>query len=303
AWRPAIEPLLTMCPPSRMCGRQRRVIRIRPLTFVSSCVSSSASVDSQNGSRPRPRPALLTRMSSPPSSPIAASTNCSQLSRSVTSSSSLISVSSCSTRRAPPATRTPSPARADAVAAPMPLEAPVTIAVFPSRPATTGRTLTSRGQQGLATPEVRLRPLRLEERLRLRELGVGLRAPSGGCGVLGRVKSRHSLCSPGPRPLVNRGGGREIPAGKGDPGLEPRRRGCVFRQLEIVGLAAEVAQDPRQVAEPPLVELRTQGEELVDEIFRLAALPVEKERPRPVDECTVKLLRVPDLTGELETAP
>ena len=50
----------------------------------------------------------------------------------MTSSSSATSVSSLSTRRAPPATRAPSARSARAIAAPMPLEAPVTIAVFPS---------------------------------------------------------------------------------------------------------------------------------------------------------------------------
>ena len=38
-----------MCPPSRMCGRQSRVIRIRPFTFVSKTARSSSSVDSSNG--------------------------------------------------------------------------------------------------------------------------------------------------------------------------------------------------------------------------------------------------------------
>src|SRR2546423_435025 len=41
-------------------------------------------------------------------------------------------------RRAPPATRTSCAASARAIAAPIPLEAPVTIAVFPSSPATRG---------------------------------------------------------------------------------------------------------------------------------------------------------------------
>ena len=65
---PAIEPMFTMWPPSRRWGRQSRVMRMRPWTFVSSTVSSSASVESSKGSRPRERPALLTRMSMPPSS-------------------------------------------------------------------------------------------------------------------------------------------------------------------------------------------------------------------------------------------
>ena len=47
--RPAIESMVTMCPPSRMCGRQRRVIRMTPVTFVSIIHSSSSSLDSVNG--------------------------------------------------------------------------------------------------------------------------------------------------------------------------------------------------------------------------------------------------------------
>ena len=43
-------------------------MRTSPLMFVSMIVCSSSSVDSTNGSRPSARPALLTRMSTPPSS-------------------------------------------------------------------------------------------------------------------------------------------------------------------------------------------------------------------------------------------
>src|SRR5579864_1744938 len=73
----------------------------------------------------------------PPSRSIAATTNRAQLATSVTSSSSAISVSSRSTRRAPPATRTPASASMRAVARPKPDEAPVTIAVLPLRVTTT----------------------------------------------------------------------------------------------------------------------------------------------------------------------
>ena len=73
--------------------------------FVSMIVCSSSSVDSTNGSRPSARPALLTRMSRPPSSSSARSTNARaapgvgdvELERDVGSIAS--------TRRAPPATR------------------------------------------------------------------------------------------------------------------------------------------------------------------------------------------------------
>ena len=74
---PATEPMLTMWPPSpsTRAGRQRRVMRIRPSTFVSITWRSSSSLDSQTGSRPSASPALLTRMSRPPSSASARSTN------------------------------------------------------------------------------------------------------------------------------------------------------------------------------------------------------------------------------------
>src|SRR5581483_7756809 len=133
ACRPAIEPRLTMWPPSRMCGRQSRVMRTSPFTFVSKTVRSSSSLESSKGARPSARPALLTRMSMPPSCSTAASTNAAALAGSVTSSGSRISVSSRSMRRAPPATRTPASASMRAVDRPKPDDAPVTIAVLPRR--------------------------------------------------------------------------------------------------------------------------------------------------------------------------
>ena len=60
-------------------------MRISPSTFVSITSRSSSSSESQTGSRPRERPALLTRMSIPPSSATAASTKRALLSGSVTS--------------------------------------------------------------------------------------------------------------------------------------------------------------------------------------------------------------------------
>ena len=121
-----------MWPPSRRCGRQSRVMRIRPWTFVSSTVSSSASVEASNGSRPSARPALLTRMSSAAELGDARSTNALaargvgdvELERDVR-------VELLDAPRA--AGDAPRPLRAaPARAAPMPLDAPVTIAVLPS---------------------------------------------------------------------------------------------------------------------------------------------------------------------------
>src|SRR5829696_7213486 len=124
--------MFTMWPPSRTCGRQSRVIRIRPFTFVSSTVRSSSSVDCANDSRPSASPAPLTRTSIAPSASTARATKVSQLPGSVTSSSSGTSASIRSTRLAPPATRTPSRRSARTTEAPIPLEAPVTTAVFPA---------------------------------------------------------------------------------------------------------------------------------------------------------------------------
>ena len=109
------------------CGTHSRVIRISPSTFVTITSRSSSSCDSHTGSRPRARPALLTRMSRPPSS----------ATRGVDEplGSSRASVTSrFPSRREPPydASRPP-PASAAAVAAPIPLDAPVTIARLPSR--------------------------------------------------------------------------------------------------------------------------------------------------------------------------
>ena len=69
----------------------------------------------------------------PPSCSTASATKRAQLVGSMTSSGSAISVSSRSTRRAPPATRTPASASMRAVERPNPDEAPVTIAVLPLR--------------------------------------------------------------------------------------------------------------------------------------------------------------------------
>src|SRR5207253_3741141 len=65
--------------------------------------------------------------------PTAASTKAAQLAASVTSSSNAKSASISPTLRAPPATRAPSAPSARTVAAPIPLDAPVTIAVLPLR--------------------------------------------------------------------------------------------------------------------------------------------------------------------------
>ena len=111
-------------------------MRTSPLTFVSSTVCSSSSVDSANGSRPSARPGVVDEDVEPAELGERALDERARSSPgSVTSSSSATSASISSTRRAPPATRAPSSRSARTVAAPMPLDAPVTIAVFPSREA------------------------------------------------------------------------------------------------------------------------------------------------------------------------
>ncbi len=108
-------------------------MRRTPSTFVCRTRVSSSSFESVNGYRPRASPALLKRMSTPPRPLTQASTKARLLASSVTSSASAISASTRSTRRAPPATRTPASRSLRVVAAPIPDEAPVTIAVLPRR--------------------------------------------------------------------------------------------------------------------------------------------------------------------------
>src|SRR5580765_759489 len=254
--------MLTMCPPSGMCGRQSRVIRISPWTFVSSTVSSSSSVPSQKGSRPRPRPALLTRIWIDPSSATAYSTKRSQLSGSVTSSSCLRSVSSSSTLRAPPRTRAPSRASAAAVAAPIPLEAPVTIAVFPSSTATKRQSLARGREKSLAPTEIVIRLLAQEERPRLQELG--------------HIEPSDGLGSFRADPFVVGGSSREVMTSHGEAGLEPRCDRLSFGRLEVLGFAAVLEQNPSELAEPVLVEGWPRCQQLVEQRIRFVSPAVVK---------------------------
>ncbi len=63
-------------------------MRSTPSTFVWTTVASTSSVDSPNGTRPRASPALLKRMSIPPSASTAASTKARLEPSSITSSGS-----------------------------------------------------------------------------------------------------------------------------------------------------------------------------------------------------------------------
>src|SRR5262245_23625364 len=110
-------------------------------------IRSSSSEPSAIEVRPSARPALLTRMSMRPSCSTALAIKARALASSVTSrgaatcpdpGSSEAARSTSSTRRAPSATCAPSAASARAVVSPIPLEAPVTIAVFPCSAAIAG---------------------------------------------------------------------------------------------------------------------------------------------------------------------
>ena len=135
---------------SERCSTSR-VMRTRPLTLVSKTVRSSSSVDSVNGSRPSAEARGVdedVHRAGGVDEPLAA-LGVGDVELSATS------VSSRSTRRAPPTTFAPSSASMRAVAAPMPLEAPVTIAVLPSSgpspgtlPPRRGRALRDRQRDG-----------------------------------------------------------------------------------------------------------------------------------------------------------
>src|SRR5256884_209686 len=189
-----------------------------------------------------------------------------------------------------------------AVAAPMPLEAPVTIAVFPSSPPTIRRRLARGRQQGLAAPKVQLGPLRREERLGLRELGVGLRTATRGGERLGPMQTCDRLGSLRTDSLVDGRSGREVALRYCNACLEPWRRRHGLRLLQVLLLPANVAHEPRQVLDEPLVELGREREELVNELLGLAALSVEQKRPGMDFKPGMQQLRVPDRARELEAA-
>ena len=108
-------------------------MRMVPSTLVSYIVCHFCSSALATGSSPRAPPALLTSSRQGPTAPQNASTDA----RSVTSRGKArasdpscdASASRRSTRRAPMTTSNPAATSASAVAAPMPLEAPVTTAV------------------------------------------------------------------------------------------------------------------------------------------------------------------------------
>src|SRR5579859_295926 len=128
----------------RRCGRAARVHRIwaNSLTSVSASQSASDSVANRPG---RAAPALLTRMSTPPSAAAAAATNDSTCPGSVTSQGSATifpprAASSAATSprsaslREQMTTSAPSASSSAAIALPSPLVPPVTIARRPVRP-------------------------------------------------------------------------------------------------------------------------------------------------------------------------
>src|SRR5581483_2482725 len=129
----AMEPMLTMTPspPAMSLGRNARVTRMTPSTLASYIHRHFSSSASASGSSPRAPPALFTSTSQASTSAANASTDA----VSVTSNASgraprgPATSRNLSMRRAPTTTSKPSFARRAAVAAPMPLLAPVTTAV------------------------------------------------------------------------------------------------------------------------------------------------------------------------------
>ena len=123
-------------------------MRTSPFTFVSKTVRSSSSVDSVNGSRPSARPAAFTSMSAGP----AASTKRSQLAGigdvELERDLRLEPLDAAGAADDPRALASAEHAR---VAAPMPLEAPVTIAVLPSSRSMAGH-VTGRAAPGGYAP-------------------------------------------------------------------------------------------------------------------------------------------------------
>ena len=126
-----------MWPPSRMCGRQRRVIRISPATFVSSTVCSSSSVESVERVAPEseagvvdedvdPAAELLDRL---PARSRGAARDVGDVEREREVRLDPARDAARRPRRARPPRGAPR-----TIAAPIPLDAPVTTAVFPSSP-------------------------------------------------------------------------------------------------------------------------------------------------------------------------
>ena len=106
-------------------------MRIRPSTFVSITSRSSSSSDSQTGSRPRDEARVVDEDVEP------AELSHRALDELFAASAGSVT-SSVPSRREPVTTRAPASASALAVAAPIPLDPPVTIARLPSRPAMRG---------------------------------------------------------------------------------------------------------------------------------------------------------------------
>src|SRR6185503_6617621 len=141
---PAIEVMLTMRPLLRaiMCGIACLAQRNAPVTFTASVRSQSARSMSTTRSVGPPTPALLTRMSSPPSSASVAATTDFTAASSATSASAVATrppalrisaavASSVSRRVAASITAAPSETKRSAIARPMPRPPPVMSATLP----------------------------------------------------------------------------------------------------------------------------------------------------------------------------
>src|SRR5215211_3752619 len=147
-----MEPRLTMWAwgAARSRGRKLRVTRSSPTTLMSTVACQSSSRASATGSRPTPVPALLTSRSAWPWRSPTAAAKASTEAGSVTSRARVVAPTSSarawrrSVRRAPATTWKPALASRRALAAPIPLDAPVTTAI--RSPAMRGALLSAWGR-------------------------------------------------------------------------------------------------------------------------------------------------------------
>src|SRR5215211_4774434 len=147
-----MEPRLTMWAwgAARSRGRKLRVTRSSPTTLMSTVACQSSSRASATGSRPTPVPALLTSRSAWPWRSPTAAAKASTEAGSVTSRARVVAPTSSarawrrSVRRAPATTWKPALASRRALAAPIPLDAPVMTAI--RSPAMRGALLSAWGR-------------------------------------------------------------------------------------------------------------------------------------------------------------
>ena len=165
--------------PARSSGSSARVIRSVPSTFTSNIHCHPAGSPSATGSMPTAPPALLTSTSQPSSAAANSSTDAWSVTSSRTGRAPISPASSASrsSRRAATTTEKPSATSRRAVAAPMPLLAPVTTAIPGMRP---DPTMSFVRPWTRSAPRARpAHPLGMMGAWRIGEVGW----PSGCCGT------------------------------------------------------------------------------------------------------------------------